>query len=553
MVLKRFNSCIDFGKLIKYAVDETGLGKAQLKSERKGLALGRMLILSSILESGAFHISKKTNRESMIDLIGSFFFEIAKLWNQQSVFRESLTKIIEKGISVLSKSDSKYVAKMLSILGQYILLKPTTEQSETLAIINTQFSSDANYLSLFIIVKDTLPSLPEAVRKSEYLSSVDGWTLKSNYKTVFGQMKKMLIDEPIVNAFPRPHSCMRHLVRHLESINSSKCIQLLWKKVFEEYCFNESQLYSEDVNKRAKISLNSIGFYVFQYFMETSIGPKIILDLLTPNFIRMWVNRMNKRRTHKLDSVIELDQKFKAWMEKNSKNFEDTVKLQLLKKLFGPNANRRFTFKSNLSLFVSIAQDMSEETIHEYISYAEDMFKTPDLKEFYNDNEEVESVSEEDEEEKQKLQSNKEDNIKIFLLNMIVNTVMIFKNHSTTTLKEVINFIVYQAFFNENLTDRMKEFAKDKLFALVDNLHKRQNVPSQKDDLTHNFGLSFTNAFLESKSLWISEVNKTIGRYAAEGNEFNTLDLVDTNKKPQKIVEKARDNKHKQKIGNSFY
>mmetsp|Transcript_26077 Transcript_26077/g.30094 ORF Transcript_26077/g.30094 Transcript_26077/m.30094 type:complete len:346 (-) Transcript_26077:31-1068(-) len=138
------------------------------------------------------------------------------------------------------------------------------------------------------------------------------------------------------------------------------------------------------------------------------------------------------------------------------------------------------------------------------------------------------------------MKSNKEDNIRIYMLNLMVNTINVFKHHTEETLKEIINFVVYQAFFQESLNDKIKEFAKDKLFTLVDNLHRRKSSADFKHEVVQTCaGLSFTNAFLESKSLWISEINKTIGRYASEGNEFNTLDEVDS---------KHKDNKHELKL-----
>lgn len=540
---------------MKYIVEETGLGKAQQKSERKSLSLGRMLLLSAILESGALQSSKKAFKAKTEELIGNFFYEISRLWNQQIAFRESMVKIIEKGINIFSQKEALYLPKVLSTLTKYILLKLNEGKVVPVDLINTRVSNDADYLCLFFIVKDNLANLPGTSQKDELLQSIDSWTLKANYKTIFPQMKKMLVQDTVVNAFPRPHSCLKHLASFITATKSGKVTAFLWKTVFEEFCFNEGTLYAQDVNKRAKISLNNSGFYLFQYLLENELSSQSVLKLLTPNFIRMWVNRMNKRRTNKLDSVGHLDEKFKSWMEANSKDLEDNSKLDLLKKLFGPNANRRFTFKSNLALFISIGQDMSEELVQEYITYAETMFKNPDLKEFYPEEEQdPESDSEIDEEEMQKVKTNKEDNIRIFLLNMIVNTVMIFKNHSETTLKEVVNFIVYQAFFQENLSDRMKEFAKDKMFALVDNLHKRKSKVDFKDDtIAQNLGLSFTNTFLESKSLWITEVNKTIGRFIAEGNEFNSLDQVDIEKKDSKQPEKQLVNNHKEKTGNPFF
>ena len=151
------------------------------------------------------------------------------------------------------------------------------------------------------------------------------------------------------------------------------------------------------------------------------------------------------------------------------------MRLELIKKLFGPNSQRRFTLKHNIDLFTKIAEDFSNELIHEFIVYSEDQFRSPKLEEFYSEDVKGESNSEDDKEETQKLASNKGDNIRIYVLNLLVNTVNIFKNHSESSLTEIINFVVYQAFFNESLSDSIKEFSKDKLFSLVDHLHRRKS------------------------------------------------------------------------------
>jgi hypothetical protein len=426
-------------------------------------------------------------------------------------------------------------------------------------------------MSLFIVLKNTLNQFSE---HDENCKILVGWELETdNVKLVFKQMQKMLIEETVSLAFPRPHNVVKYLIDYLIEKKAKKAIKSLWKIVFEQYCFNETKLYADDINKRAKISLNNIGFYAFQYLLETSIGSSIILDLLTPNFVRMWVNRMNKRSKMRLESVISLDESFKQWIKQNP--IDSSKSLFILQKLFGPNSNSRFTFKSNLPLFIDISQNLSEESIKEYISYSQELFKNPNLTDFYPVGE-VESSEEEDKDDKDKLKANKEDNIRIFVLNTLVNTVTIFKNHTEHSLKDVINFIVYQAFFQESLSENIKEFAKDKLFALVEGLYKRRDgknedgkdeelaINLQKNNPRHNKNSSNSNtnqtsipAFLhsstsinlpqslENKSMWITEINKTIGRYALEGNEFNTIDHVDNDK-----VKGKRDNKHKLKLGN---
>lgn len=170
------------------------------------------------------------------------------------------------------------------------------------------------------------------------------------------------------------------------------------------------------------------------------------------------------------------------------------MRLSLIKKLFGPNSQRGFTLKHNIDLFTKIAEDFSEELIQEFILSSENQFRSPKLEEFYPEETKNDSSSEEDKEEIQKLQSNKEDNIRIYILNLLVNTVNIFKNHSENSLTEIINFIVYQAFFNESLNDSIKEFAKDKLFSLVDHLHRRKSkVEINQEVVQPSSGMQSTN------------------------------------------------------------
>jgi len=552
LILQRFGEKIDFDKFIKFTVDKTGLGQAQSKSERKGLAFGRLLVLSCLSEAGVFESSNSLEQEKLEGIVSSYFFEMARLFNHQAHFRESVLKSVDKAIHSLSNANPKALGKGLITLAKYTLFKPTDELKEPKDVLRFRISNDADYLALFLACKKIISKVPKSLSNEDVISLIKSWSIEEDSKYLFKHMKKMLIEETVVLAFPRPHSVLKYLVEYLITIKANKIIRSLWKTVFEKYCFNENQLYKDDINKRAKMSLNNVGFYTFQYFLESEVDHEVILDLLTPNFVRLWVNRMNKRRKNKTESIVTLDEKFREWIASNAQNIDPTIKLNLVKNLFGPNALRRFTFKSNFSLFAHISEDFSEEIIFEYISYGEELFKSPDLQMFYPEENEDDSSSENDQDDKQKAQANKEDNIRIYVLNMLVNTVTIFKNHSESTLKEVINFVVYQAFFQESLSDKMKEFSKDKLFALVDGLHKRKSKVQFTDDITsQSLGLSFTNTFLEGKSLWINEINKTIGRYALEGNEFNTLDQIDGEEKKGKQKE-IKHNNHELKLGKQY-
>uniref|UniRef100_A0A7S3KP36 Uncharacterized protein n=1 Tax=Euplotes crassus TaxID=5936 RepID=A0A7S3KP36_EUPCR len=550
LIVQRFKDKIDFSKLINYAVDKTSLSKAKTKSQRKELAFGRLLIFSALSQASVFETSHSLDQSQLEELVNSFFFEVSRIFNQQHQFRESALKTIEKTFDHLSETNPKALGKATSTVLKYTLLKPTEELKDPNDVLKYKISTDADYLSLFFIIKNKQSSIPKTFRQLDEIQVLLNWSFEEDSKYIFKQLRKMFIQETVVFAFPRPHSVVRYLVGYLTSLNSTKIVKSLWKIVFEQYCFNETQLYTDDINKRAKMCLNNLGFYTFQHLLDSPISKDIILSLLTPNFVRVWVNRTNKRRRNRIESVEQLDHKFKQWITENAQDIDSQIKLELIKKLFGPNAQLRFTFKSNFNLYMLIAEDLPEESIQEYISYGETLFKTPDLNEFYPENKAEESSSDNDEEGKQQLNSNKEDNIRIFVLNLIVNTVTIFKNHSETTLKEIINFVVYQAFFQESLSDKMKEFAKDKLFGLVDGLHKRKSNVQFKDDVTsQSLGLTFTNTFLESKSLWINEINKTIGRYALEGNEFNSLDQIDTEEESKATKNPApKENTHELKL-----
>jgi hypothetical protein len=345
-------------------------------------------------------------------------------------------------------------------------------------------------------------------------------------------------------AFPRPHSCIQKLVNYFASSeDGSKALLQFWEGVVESYCFNENKLFEDDINKRAKIGLNNIGFYTFLHVLDTPNAPKVVSKLLTPNFVRMWVSKVNKRNKNKLESVVKLDEVFRTWVSQNSLNLKPKLLLNLIKLLFGPNANRRFTLKNNAALLASLAEHLSEEAVSSFISYATEMFKTPNCELFYP----KEKESDESEEDEESKDDNKQDNIRIFALNLLVNTIPMFKNHSEGTLKELVNFIVLEAFFNEDLSEKLKEFAKDKLFALVDGLHKTKAKAELEESLGGSLGLAFTNTFCENKSLWINEVNKTIGRYALEGNIFNSLDQVgEKEKEDRSKMHKLKQEVHKE-------
>lgn len=544
MLIKRFKTSIDFPKFIKYVVDETGAGKAQARSERKALALGRLFILSAILEAGVFLKTKKTKEVLLEELAKTFFYELTRLWNQQPHFRASIMKVIEKALDVLSTQFPNAFQSSIQELSYHILMKPTEEVSKPIDVLKFRVSTNPDYLSLYLVCKEGLKKF-DSEPTNETLKSISSWSIKDDYKYVFEQMKTMEVDETSASAF-------RKLIQHLISLKANKCIKYMWKNFFEKFCFNESLLYEKNLNKKLKISLNNIGFNAFIEFIDSDLNPETIISFLTPNFVRMWISRIHKKRKNKLPAALQMDEKFKTWLETHSKSISNEVKLDIIKNLFGPNAQRRFTLKSNLTLFTLIAQDLPEEAIQEFIIYAQDMFKTPDLELFYPEAHEG-SSSEEDQDDAEKLKHNKEDNIKIYTLNLLANTVLTFKNHTESTLTEITNFIVFQAYFSSDNSDKMKEFSKDKLFTLVDGLHRRKsNVEFKEDIVDKSLGVGFTNTFLESKSLWLSEVNKTIGRYAAEGNQFNNLDAIDTeDKKPKKV--KQEENKHDMKVGKFSY
>ena len=198
-----------------------------------------------------------------------------------------------------------------------------------------------------------------------------------------------------------------------------------------------------------------------------TIFDKILIHLFTPKFLKVLVSKLNKRSKIKLESVQKFESTLINRLTEDSEKISDETKLGLIKNLFGPNALRRFTLKNNFSIFVQITQSLNPETITNLTTYAQDMFKSPVISNFYPEDPEDNSSSD-DEDEKSKFIQNKEDNIRIYSLNLLVNTVGVFKNHTDLTLKNIMNFIVYQAYFNNEASSKLKEFAKDKLFALVD-------------------------------------------------------------------------------------
>lgn len=157
-------------------------------------------------------------------------------------------------------------------MAKYTLLKPVAELKETKDILRYRISVDADYLALFLVIKKMIPKVSEVILKDENITVLKEWSIEEDFKHLFKQMKKMLVGETVVMAYPRPHCVAKYFVDYLVSIKETKIIKKFWKIVFEKYCFNENQLFADDINKRAKMSLNNIGFYTFQYFLDSSIG-----------------------------------------------------------------------------------------------------------------------------------------------------------------------------------------------------------------------------------------------------------------------------------------
>jgi hypothetical protein len=144
LVLKKFRDNVDIEKFIKFIVDETGLSKAQTKSERNGLALGRLLILSTFVEANMFTPSKIHKATAISSLISTFFFEISRLWNQQIKFRESILKVIEKVIRSTAETNPEMLQNIVSPLAQYCLLKPTGDLTNTSDVLKYRVMNDAD-------------------------------------------------------------------------------------------------------------------------------------------------------------------------------------------------------------------------------------------------------------------------------------------------------------------------------------------------------------------------------------------------------------------------
>mmetsp|Transcript_26077 Transcript_26077/g.30095 ORF Transcript_26077/g.30095 Transcript_26077/m.30095 type:complete len:257 (-) Transcript_26077:1180-1950(-) len=256
---------------------------------------------------------------------------------------------------------------MISQLAQDVLCKTTEQYSAPLDALKHKISTDADCLSLCILLKQIIEARKIDPSSNKHVENLHSVNFKDDHKNLFTQMRKMLAEETVVQAFPRAHSCIGYFVTYLANHGETKLIKSLWKITFEGYCFNENQLYAEDINKRVKLSLNNSGFFCFQYLLQSSVTPQTILSLFTSNFMRMWLNRLNMKSKNRIDSVLCLEERFKAWVDSNSDYFNQNsaLRLELVKKLFGPNSQRRFTLKHSLPIFTKLAEDLPEEQIRE--------------------------------------------------------------------------------------------------------------------------------------------------------------------------------------------
>jgi hypothetical protein len=233
LLLKNFKDNVDFEMFIKYIVDETAVGKAQTKSERKELALGRLLILSTFVEAKVFTPSKGHNATTLPSLISSYFFEICRIWNQQSRYRESILKVIEKVIQSVSETNPEALPILLSTLAKYILVKPIDDLIDPTAVLKFRVTNDADYMSLYIVMKN---ALKQPLEYDSYCKVIANWDIESEkVKLVFKQMQKMLIEETVSSAFPRPHNVVKYLIDYLIDKKAKKAIKSLWKVVFEQF------------------------------------------------------------------------------------------------------------------------------------------------------------------------------------------------------------------------------------------------------------------------------------------------------------------------------
>jgi len=237
-------------KLIKYTVDKTGLAQAQTKAERKGLTFGRLLVFSSITQAEVFEPRDGFSQNQLEEVINNFFFEIARIFNQQHHFRESALKTIERTFENLKEINPKALAKSVKTLTKYTLFKPTEEFKEQNDAFRYRISTDADYLSLLFVIKKFFP---KSLQNDEELQIVSNWSIDEDYKYIFKQLKRIFVQETVVLAFPRSHNVVRYLVEYLSMHKKTKIIKSLWKNVFEQYCFDENQLYKDEINKRAKM------------------------------------------------------------------------------------------------------------------------------------------------------------------------------------------------------------------------------------------------------------------------------------------------------------
>ena len=112
---------------------------------------------------------------------------------------------------------------------------------------------------------------------------------------------------------------------------------------------------------------------------------------------------------------------------------------------------------------MSLASLLETEGVIRYLTYLTDLWDDNSVSHFYPPNGETE-----DEEE---TTNNKLSNIKIFVLNQMLNIVKATKKVCEASHKRVVKFLVEKSYFGDH-AEAVKELAANKLFTYFDHLNK---------------------------------------------------------------------------------
>ena len=307
LILKRFKEKIDFLKLIKYTISETGANKVQQKSEKKAFALGRLLIISSIIEANIFEISSK--KSSQLEEVISFMFsELGKLWNQNSGFREWIIKMLENfskhlsSINIKPKTLKKLITNMTVQFCKGVLLKTTDEHKSSFDALKYRVENDVDWLTLHLFLSEIISTYNIDLTSNPDIELANSWSIKNNYKAVNVLLKRHFAEDISFKAISRPHICIQYIVKYLAN-------------------------NQDDISKSGILNNRIFGFFSFQYFLDYNVKLETIANLLTSDFMKMWMRNTNRRNKNKIESFANLEDKFKTWLLNNSNSLNENVSI----------------------------------------------------------------------------------------------------------------------------------------------------------------------------------------------------------------------------------